>query len=151
MTHSAKWFIEIGGELLGGIGTHTNAGLQEFVQDDDLEQGRDIAYVQIAYGLSPEPLTPEAFGQRVPYTNLEVVKTQLKEAAERGWLNPLGADQYTVSARGKETVDRFFDHADGLFGGIESLPERELQRMVELLTKVVPVPETSLNRSSNHH
>lgn len=137
MVQSARWYMDLAGEVFAGIGAHTNAALGEFVEQNGLSNGIDLNLVQVAYGFRPEPIGPEFLIKRTPYANPDPLVSQLDGAVERGWLEALGGERYTLSARGEEVTAGLFDLADGVFGAVETLPDEELERMVKLLFTVV--------------
>jgi DNA-binding MarR family transcriptional regulator len=137
MTQSAKWFMDVAGEVFAGMGAQTNSTLNEFVEEHDLSEGLDIQLIQLAYGSAPESITPEHVVKRSPYGNPEFVEEQMREAVERGWLEAVGEGQYVPTEKGQQAAADLFALADRIFGGIESLPDDDLKRITALLSKVV--------------
>ena len=147
MTQSAKWYMDVAGQILAGMGARTNDALIQFVEENGLSDRLDLNLVQIAWGFRPEPVTPETFTKRTPYANPDDVVSQLDSAVERGWLEALGDERYTVSARGTEVAAGLFELGDRIFGELETLPDSEMERLVALLFTVaetarqLPEPE----------
>jgi hypothetical protein len=100
-------------------------------------EGRDPAFVQVAYAHKPHPITPQDYIVRSPYANPENFKTDMAASAERGWLKVVGEGQYTVSDKGAEVVGQLLGTLNEGAAGIESLPDAELERIHDLLQKVV--------------
>lgn len=137
MTQSARWYLDIADEFFTGIGAHTNAVFDQFIEETGGLEGPDLFFVQVVYGFAPEPITPKHFLKRTPYVNPESVKQQLDKAAERGWLEAAGDGQYKLTAKSKEVAENLFALAEQTFGDFETLPDADLKRIVELLSKVV--------------
>ena len=136
MTQSARWYMDVAGQILGGVGARTNDALIQYVEENGLSERADLNLVQIAWGSRPEPVTPETFARRTPYANPEIFVSQLDGAVERGWLVALGEDRYSVSARGTEVTAGLFELGDQIFGALEALPDDELERIIALLFTV---------------
>ncbi len=137
MAQSARWYMEVAGQILAGMGARTNDALQGFVEENGITDGIDLNLVQIAYGFRPEPIAPEFLIKRTPYANPEPLVSQMDGAVERGWLEALGGDRYKISARGTEVTAGLFELADGVFGVLQPLPDDDLKRIVALLFAVV--------------
>jgi DNA-binding PadR family transcriptional regulator len=136
MTQSARWYMDVAGQFLAGLGARTNDALGQYVEEKGLSDGIDLNLVQIAYGFRPEPITPEFFIKRTPYANPESFGPLLDGAVQRGWLEALGEDRYAISERGAEATAGLFDLGDQLFGAVESLPGVEMERLIALLFTV---------------
>lgn len=133
---SAKWFTEVGGQILQGMdGSYTEA-FNALVEGAGME-GRDPAFVQVAYAHKPDPITPQDYVVRSPYSNPKNFKSDMAASAERGWLEAVGEDQYTISDKGVGVVKQLLGALYEGTGSIESLPEAELERIHDLLQKVV--------------
>ena len=136
MTQSARWYMDVAGQVLAGMGARTNDALIQFVEENGLSDRVDLNIVQIAWGFEPEPVTPETFIKRTPYANPDDVVSQLDGAVERGWLEAMGEGRYPVSARGTEVAAGLFELGDRIFGGLEVLPDDEMERIIVLLFTV---------------
>lgn len=137
MALSARWYMDVAGQIFVGMGARTNDTLGQYVEEKALSDGIDLNLVQIAYGFRPEAITPEFFIRRTPYANPESFGPLLYDAVERGWLETLGADRFAISDRGAEVTAGLFDLGDQVFGAVESLPDDELERLIALLFTVV--------------
>jgi hypothetical protein len=134
---SAQWFMDVSNKFFTGMNAHTGPIFDQFVEETGGLEGPDIFFVQVAYGFAPEPITPKHFTKRGPYGNPEGTKKQLDESVERGWLEAAGDAQYTSTPKSKKVAKKLFDLAEKTFASFETLPDAELKRIVELLTKVV--------------
>ena len=137
MTQSARWYMDVAGQVFAGMGARTNAALGDYVEEKGLSDGIDLNLVQLAYGFRPEPITPEFVSKRTPYGNPERLVSLMDGAVERGWLEARGEERYVVSAQGTEVTAGLFDLGDQLFGALETLPDAELERVIALLFNVV--------------
>jgi hypothetical protein len=137
MTRSARWFMDVAGEVFTGMGAQTNPTLNQFFEDQGMSEGLDVQLIQLAYGFAPESITPEHVIKRSPYGNPEFVDEQMGESVGRGWLEAVGQGQYAPTAKGQQAAKDLFALADRIFGGIESLPDDDLKRISALLDKVV--------------
>jgi DNA-binding MarR family transcriptional regulator len=134
---SARWFLDVTEEILGGIGARTDPTFGQFLQETGGLEGLDISFVQVAYGFAPQPLTPAHFVKRTPYANPEAYRKQMDESVERGWLKAVGEGEYKLTAKGKEVVEHLWNTGDEVFGGLESLPDADMKQIIALLQKVV--------------
>jgi DNA-binding MarR family transcriptional regulator len=111
-------------------------------------EGPDIGFLQIGYAYSPDPLAVKSYMDRGPYANPENYGRQMDAAVERGWLEKVTDGQYKLSAKGRKTVDQFFEMGNQLFSDLPALPEFESNRAADLLAKVVEyaydLPEPAL-------
>jgi hypothetical protein len=129
--------MDVAGQIFAGMGARTNDALMQFVEEQGLSDLPDLNVVQIAWGFRPEPVTPETFIKRTPYANPDDVASRLDSAVERGWLEALGENRYTASARGTELADGLFELGDRIFGELEILSGKEMKRLIGLLYNVV--------------
>jgi DNA-binding PadR family transcriptional regulator len=129
--------MDVADGIFAGMGARTSETVDQFVEENGLSEGLDMQFVQTAYGFAPEPVTPQHFVKRAPYGNPDNMKEQLAGAAGRGWLETVGEAEYRLTAKGREVTGNLFAFADGVFGGVESLPAADLRRIITLLTKVV--------------
>jgi DNA-binding PadR family transcriptional regulator len=116
-------------------GTYTEA-FNSVVEGVGME-GRDPAFAQVAYAHKPDPITPQDYVVRSPYSNPKNFKADMAASAERGWLEAVGEDQYIISDKGVEVVKQLLGALYEGTASIESLPEAELERIHDLLQKVV--------------
>ncbi len=137
MTQSARWFMDVAGEVFAGMGAQTNSALNQFVEEHGMSEGLDVQLIQLAHGFAPESITPEHVIKRSPYGNPEFVEEQMGKSVERGWLEAVGEGQYAPTAKGQQAAKDLFALADRMFGDIESLPDDDLERISALLGKVV--------------
>lgn len=136
MTQSARWFVDVADTIFVGLGAHTNPLFNQFVEGINRLEGQDITLIQVAFGFSPDLLTPKHFIDRTPYANPETFEQQMDQAAGRGWLEAMGEARYKLTARGQDVVHRLLALADEAFGSVESLPASDLHRIVALLTQI---------------
>jgi len=137
MTPSTRWYLDVADEFFTSMGARVNPIFDRFVEETGGLEGSDILFVQVAYGFAPEPTTPKHYLKRNPYVNPEGIKRQLDESVERGWLEVVGDGQYKPTAKSKEVAKNLFALAEQTFGSFEALPDADLKRIVELLSKVV--------------
>jgi hypothetical protein len=129
--------MDLTGKIFEGIASRTNPEIGKFIEEIDGLEGPDIGFIQIGYAFSPDPLTPESYIARGPYTNPNSYKKQMDESVERGWLEKIDKGQYQLSEKGLKTVLNFIKMGDQLFSDLPSLPQAETIRIVTLLTKLV--------------
>ena len=137
MAQSARWYLDVAGQIMAGMGARTNDALIQYIEENGMSDRLDLNLVQVAWGFHPDPVTPETFVKRTPYANPDDIVFRLDGAIERGWLEDLGGDRYTVSARGTEVADGLFELGDRLFAALATLPDTELERLIALLFTVV--------------
>ena len=137
MTQSARWYMDVAGQILSGMGARTNDEVNNYVEENGLSDGIDLNLVQLAYGFRPEPIKPKFVFKRSPYANPESLVPLMDGAVERGWLESLGEERYTISTRGTEVTAGLFELGDRLFGELELLPDDEMERIIASLFIVV--------------
>lgn len=128
--------MDVAERILAGVGTRTTPAINQFVEDNELGDGLDIQFVQVAYGFAPKPIGPEYLIKRTPYADPDAYRTQMGKAAERGWLHVAGEGQYTLTPKGQQAARDLFALSDRVFGQLEALPEADLKRITALLAKV---------------
>jgi DNA-binding MarR family transcriptional regulator len=137
MGQSARWFVEASGQVFAGMGAQTNAAVQSFLEERELE-GPALQYIQTAHGFAPDAVTPQHFAKRAPYHNPEAIVEQLCKAVAAGWMEEVAEGRYRLTVKGQEMAESIFAYADELYGGLEvPVPEAELERLTVLLSKVV--------------
>ena len=115
-----------------------------------------------ALGKAPEAFRAEDFVARFPYSNIDRVTQNLKDAAEAGFLNNHGDGNFTVSEKGKKAVNAINDVFYGALGKVEALEDNAMERLEGLLGKLVqasldadiPGDKTPLlisHKSHTHH
>jgi DNA-binding PadR family transcriptional regulator len=137
MTESAQWYLEVGGKVFTGMGRLTTPALGQFSKEAGVDQGWDLILLQTAHIFDPQPLTPGLIRKRACYYNPELIHHNLDGAAERGWLVTEGDDQYGLTAKGRDVVERYLTLVDETFAGLETLPQTDLKRIAVLLKRVV--------------
>jgi hypothetical protein len=142
MTQSARWFMDVAEKIFGGMGARTTPIFEQFQQEIGGLEGRDGFLAQVASAFAPEAITPQHFITGSPYGNPEAIVQELEGAAERGWLKAAGEGQYKLTARGKEVAERIFAFVGETFGGIDVLPDPDMERINQLLNKVVEKAKT---------
>jgi DNA-binding MarR family transcriptional regulator len=119
------------------MGAQTNAAVQAFLEEQELD-GPALQYLQTAHGFAPDPVTPQHFTKRAPYHNPKEMVEQLGRAVAAGWMEEVAEGRYRLTAKGEEIAGSIFAYADELYGGLEvPVPEADLERLTELLGKVV--------------
>jgi DNA-binding MarR family transcriptional regulator len=133
----STWFLEKSGEITRGIGTHTNPKIEQYLQDRGDLEDLDISFLQVGYGFAPDPITPQSYVARGPYTNPETFKEQMDASVNRGWLVAGEDDTYHLSQKAVEVVEDFFIFGNGLFEAVPGLSKGENSRIADLLSKLV--------------
>lgn len=134
---ASKWFTQVGDQVLQGLYAHTRQALDEAVEEAGEMKDLDISFVQVGYALRPFPITPQDYIVRGPYASPTIAKLFMDGAVERGWLEQVSEEQYAVSARGVEMVQRFLGVFNESLHGIQAPPDLDLKRIGELMQRVV--------------
>ncbi len=130
-------------EAFQAIGPHYQPQTGPFVTEAGYQDG-DWFISFVAYGLDPEPLTAVALQKNIfVYSHLDRVRQLLAGAAERGFIAETQAGQYTLTAHGREGMDRFFEIAWDTIAELLPIPETEMERLARLLYRVVAATETA--------
>ncbi|MEJ2757866.1 MAG: hypothetical protein P8046_05215 [Anaerolineales bacterium] len=75
-----------------------NQELPKFFEQEDAAQGQDAYLAQVSAGVSPKAASFTDFFARNPYSNPEMLKTNIHEAAERGWID-LAEEGFTATPK----------------------------------------------------
>ncbi len=134
---ASKWFNDVAPQVLQGVDATYREAFNAMIEAAGNMEGPDVTFVQVAYAHKPDPITPQDFIVRAPYANPANFKVNMAASAERGWLQAVGEGQYTVSDKGAEAVERLLEALNAGAASIESLPDAKLERIHDLLQKVV--------------
>jgi DNA-binding MarR family transcriptional regulator len=132
----SQWFLEKSGEIIRGIGSQTNPKIEEYLQKRDDLEGLDISFIQVGYGFSPDPITPQSYIVRGPYTKPKSYKKEMEASVNRGWLKPVD-DGFVLTPKGNEVAEDFFKFGSALFEAVKGLSKDENSRIADLLGKLV--------------
>ena len=137
MSKFAAWYLEKSGEMLNSIGAHVNEKIQKFIENTEGLEGFDISFIQVGYAFDPDPIRPEDYAARGPYSNPSAYKTNMDESVERGWLEKVGEGEYKLSDKGRVTAQDFIAIGNDLFSQIPGLPSDENSLLANLLARIV--------------
>ncbi len=130
-------------EAFQAIGPHYQPVSGPFVRESGYEDG-DWFISFVAYGLDPEPLTAVTLQKKIfVYSHPDRVQQLLTGATERGFLAEKQAGQYTLTAKGRDGMERFFEIAWDAIAELLPIPEPEMERLARLLYRVVAATETA--------
>jgi DNA-binding PadR family transcriptional regulator len=137
MSPSARWFVDLANLALQGISAQSQPAFSKFLEGAGDLEGLDVAFIQIAYIITPKLLTPEYLIERTPYARPDSFTEYLVEAVERGWLEKKSKGTYKLTKQGKEVVLELYKLAERIFANIRTLPEHNMEQILELLGKVI--------------
>jgi len=137
MSQFAAWYLEKSGELLNSIGAHVNDKFQKFIEELEGLEGFDISFIQVGYAFDPDPIRPEDYAARGPYSNPGTYKTNMDESVERGWLVNVGDGEYKLSDKGRKVVQDFQVLGNDLFSKIPGLSPDENSLLANMLARIV--------------
>ena len=135
MSQSANWYMDLAAQVLGGLNARIQPSVATFLEGAGDLQGWDAAFVQVAYALAPQPLTPGGHIARTPYARPDGFVERMQESVVRGWLRADG-EQFWLTDAGREVAAEIFALGDRLFAKIEALPAPEMARLSALLDGV---------------
>ena len=136
MSLSAGWYPVIAIQVVDSLYEKMQPQIAQLVVGKDALEGIDLVFIQVAFGLAPEPLTPETFIKRAPYARPEAFIENMLASTERGWFIQENG-KFWLTEAGNEVVKELIEHNNGLFSSIETLPAAELERLFKLLNLVV--------------
>jgi len=110
--------------------------LPKFFEKEDAAQGQDAYLAQSAAGASPKTAGFADIFERNPYTNPEMLKTNIQEAAERGWID-LTEKGFTASPKAQAFTDKLVQMLKDSAGSREADLTVDLARLMALLGKLV--------------
>ena len=120
-------------EAFQAIGPHYQPVSGPFVQEAGYEDC-DWFISFIAYGLDPEPLTAVTLQKKLfVYSHPDRVQQLLTGATTRGFLAENQTGQYTITAKGRDGMDRFFEIAWDAIAELLPIPEPEMNLLARLL------------------
>lgn len=137
MSPNVEWYMNLSGEVLQGFGARTREPIQKYIDEIEGLEGPDLGFIQIAYAFAPDPITPEGYIARGPYSNPNVYKEQMDASVERGWLEVAEDGKYILSEKGKKVAKKFLSMGDEWFGGMPASSPEDSARIADLLAKLV--------------
>jgi DNA-binding MarR family transcriptional regulator len=135
MASSAGWYLDLAAQALSAFNTQTQDSITQFMQRIQNLDGMDIAFIQVAAILEPNPLTPEVFITRTPYARPESFIENMLAAVGRGWLSQENG-KFRLTEVGRDVAIEYFELSDQLFAKIQALPEPEMEHLLAFLNKV---------------
>lgn len=135
MCISARWFLDLSDQALLCLNEQTRASIDTFLLGAGNLPDWDVSFIQLAYHLEPDHLTPQVLMRCCPYTRPASFKKKMAKAARRGWLREKKGG-YVLTFRGREVAQELTELSDRLFAKVESLPRPQLKRLLTLLDKV---------------
>lgn len=122
--------------------------VQQFIQETGIES-REWGLLLTALTFEPEGITPAHLLVRSPYTAADEYLRRLKSLAEKGYLQEGGDGGFVLTSGGRSEAQRLIAEIRQAMTSIHPLPPRDLQRLVELLDRLVqsclstpPLPDT---------
>jgi len=135
MASSAYWYLDLAAQALSAFNSQTQDSTTQFMERIQNLDGMDIAFIQVAAILEPNPLTPEVFITRTPYARPESFIENMLAAVGRGWLRQENG-KFRLSKVGRDAAIEFFKLNDQVLAKIKGLPEPEMKRLLTFLNKV---------------
>lgn len=135
MPSSAHCFLDLAPQALAALHARTQPSFWRFMEGVGNLDGLDMAFIQVAYALEPEPLTPEIFITRTPYARPEAYIESILATVGRGWLQQ-ESGKFRLTAASREVAVELFSLGDRLFAKIEGLPEPEMQQLLAFLNTI---------------
>lgn len=137
MTAQEHWSVKKFRELRPALGQYTNQLVTEMMEGADGLEGNDLFLLENAIFFAPEPIGLAHIYQRGPYANPEIHKQRLEGACERGWLVNQADGAYGPSQKGREYYEQVAAAYKDRLAEVQSLPEGNLERIADLLARVV--------------
>lgn len=118
-----------------------NPELQKFFEQENATQGQDAYFAQTAAGASPQVASFTGIFARNPYSNPEIIETNIQEAAQRGWID-LAEKGFTATSKAQAFSDKLIqllmDHANAR----EATLDMDLAHLVARLETLVESAQT---------
>jgi Mn-dependent DtxR family transcriptional regulator len=122
--------------------------VQQFIHETGIES-RAWGLLLAALTIEPEGITPAHLMVRGPYTAADEYLRRLKSLAEKGYLQEVEDGGFVLTSRGRDEARRLITDVRQAMASVDPLPPRDLQRLVELLDRLVqnclntpPPPDT---------
>ena len=135
MSTSARWFLELADQVLTCLNEQTRASIDTFLLGAGDLPDWDVSFIQLAYHLEPNHLSPQVLMQCCPYARPTSFTEKMAKAARRGWLREKKED-FVLTFRGREVAQELNELCDRLFAKVETLPRPQMKRTLTLLDKV---------------
>lgn len=135
-------FIDIANAFSGALHQPLQQELESFFDREDAAKGADGFYAQVAVGASPAEANFNELLARNPYSSPHKLKSDLKEAAERGWITLTDTGFSATQKAGKftdELVEILVEHA----AMREADLDVDIPRIVSLLGRLVESAQTT--------
>jgi DNA-binding MarR family transcriptional regulator len=124
------------GEAVQALSAPYADAMQRATEQAGIED-RDLWWLLAVQGDTQQPTTLSRLRRLRPYTAGTVVAAQLSGAVERGLLTTDAAGGYRLSETGQRGLKQTFAAVHAALAGYTPLPGDELQRIAELLHRIV--------------
>src|SRR5512141_136176 len=84
-----------------------------------------------------EPLTAQWLVQHLPYTSIQLYEARLEKLNRENYLVPIEDGAYRMTEKGRLAIHRIIQSAYAELETLEPLPALEMERLAELLTRLV--------------
>jgi len=105
--------------------------------------GGDWLRTFIAYGLDPETVMMDLVQTIFPFATPAVNQAAFIAASEHGFLERLDENRFKLSQAGREGMTAFYRAAGDALANLTSLPGVEMNRLANLLQRIVKATETA--------
>ncbi len=140
-------FIDTANAFSGALHQPLQEELESFFEREDAAKGADGFYAQVAVGAAPDEASTKELIARNPYANRKQIESDLKEAAERGWIT-LTESGFTATEKSQAFTDDLIAiltaHTEKREDGLEvDIPRivAQLSRLVESAQSVDALPD----------
>ena len=137
-------------ELMQALGPHYQTAVRSTFTDYNF-QGADWFLSYVTHGMAEKGITLSQFHHNYPYTNEAQQKTMFEQAVADGFLQTNDDEVFTLTETGQKGVQSFFSNARQALNAISPLPASELNRLADLLKRLVtaieeaPIPAEKFN------
>jgi hypothetical protein len=124
-------------ENLAALRGHYGPAMDGAAEKLGIPAGEWYGWLMAARIFEPETVSTRRLHVRAAYTAPAKLEAALERGAALGLLEPVGAEEYRLTAAGRAGVERIIQTAYAVLAALRPLPEGELQRLAGLLQRVV--------------
>jgi DNA-binding PadR family transcriptional regulator len=132
-----SWVLDVIRQILHSIQHHTQSVYNRLSNRTERIDESSLYLIQIAIGLEPDPMGIAHVFSRMPYSNPEYIRRDLKNAVAAGWLETIREGVYQTSSKGQLFFQQICKEVERVYRDLNPMPLPQLERLNGLLREVV--------------
>ena len=122
---------------LGALTAHYGPAIDHAAEELGIPLGEWYGWLMAARVFEPDPVSARRLQVRSAYTSPARLEDYLAKGVHLGLLQPVGGGDYHLTGEGRAAVRRLPEVARAAMAPLSPLPEAELQRLADLLDRLV--------------